>query len=78
MCLAEKDSNYTEMPATYAEFWGGPAHYGYVYYDGALDLATMFEYVMVGSSIHGHVYHLRLVFFNSSRHHCITASSSHS
>eukprot|EP00986_Skeletonema_menzelii_P011779 scaffold6178_cov143-Skeletonema_menzelii.AAC.13 len=38
------DSNYTEMPATYAEFWGGPAHYGYVYYDGALDLATMFEY----------------------------------
>mmetsp|Transcript_15390 Transcript_15390/g.25197 ORF Transcript_15390/g.25197 Transcript_15390/m.25197 type:complete len:130 (-) Transcript_15390:552-941(-) len=32
------------MPATYAEFWGGPAHYGYVYYDGALDLATMFEY----------------------------------
>ena len=43
VCLAEKESNYTKIPATYAQFWGGVDHYGYVYYDGALDLATMFE-----------------------------------
>ena len=43
VCLAEKESNYTGIPATYAQFWGGLEHYGYVYYVGALDLATMFE-----------------------------------
>jgi len=43
VCLAEKESNFTEVPATYAQFWGGESNYGYVYYDGALDLASMFE-----------------------------------
>ncbi len=43
VCLAEKESNYTKVPATYAQFWGGESTYGYVYYDGALDLASMFE-----------------------------------
>ena len=43
VCLAEKESNFTKVPATYAQFWGGESPYGYVYYDGALDLATMFE-----------------------------------
>ena len=43
VCLAEKESNFTKVPATYAQFWGGESTYGYVYYDGALDLASMFE-----------------------------------
>jgi len=43
VCLAEKESNFTKVPATYAQFWGGESPYGYVFYDGALDLATMFE-----------------------------------
>ena len=43
MCLAEKESNFTKVPATYAQFWGGETTYGYVYYEGALDLASMFE-----------------------------------
>jgi len=41
VCLLEKESNYN---TTYAKFWGGDnTDYGYVYYDGAFDLATMFE-----------------------------------
>ena len=43
VCLAEKESNYTKAPASYAQFWGGESTYGYVYYVGALDLASMFE-----------------------------------
>lgn len=53
VCLLEKESSYN---TTYASFWGGSnTYYGYVYYDGAYDLATMFEYTFnftaVGSDI---------------------------
>ena len=41
VCLLEKESSYN---TTYASFWGGDnSYYGYAYYDGAYDLATMFE-----------------------------------
>mmetsp|Transcript_1566 Transcript_1566/g.2654 ORF Transcript_1566/g.2654 Transcript_1566/m.2654 type:complete len:259 (-) Transcript_1566:239-1015(-) len=42
VCLLEEESNYN---TTYSRFWGGDnSDYGYVYYDGEYDLATMMEY----------------------------------
>ena len=38
--LEEERSNYN---TTYAQFWGGDGLYGYVFYDGHFDLATMFQ-----------------------------------
>jgi len=44
VCLLEEESSYN---TTYASFWGGDnSDYGYVYYDGAYDLATMMEYTL--------------------------------
>ena len=40
VCLLEKESSYN---TTYARFWGGDGLYGYVFYDGLFDLATMFQ-----------------------------------
>ena len=41
VCLLEEESSYN---TTYASFWGGDnSDYGYAYYDGKYDLATMME-----------------------------------